>query len=173
MSKLIVLDTDVICAASANGNHVSSSCMTFMRTMLDICHKFVMTPDISEEWDRRQSRFTRQWRSAMTARRKLMYIRDAHNNGLREQVLSNGILNDCNSTVIQKDFHLIESALFADRIVISRDEEARSAFNTVARVVPILREITWVNPTIAVEDPLGWLSNDAPLDIERRLGYMI
>ena len=57
---------------------------------------------------------------------------------------------------ILKDFHLIEAALTTDKIVVSRDDRARSLFN-----VPELNTVVWVNPVTNHPDCLTWLAEGA------------
>ncbi len=75
-SRLFVIDTSVAKAAGETDHPVSKACRDFMRAMLDICHRMVMTSEISAEWNRRQSHYARKWRAAMVARKKcFMQIR--------------------------------------------------------------------------------------------------
>ena len=71
---------------------------------------------------------------------------------------------------MMKDAHLIEAAMESDGTVISRDEEARLAFDEAAAAVGELRGIVWVNPTKGAEEAIKWLARGAKPVKSRRLG---
>ncbi len=70
-----------------------------------------------------------------------------------------------------KDFHLVEAASQADKIVISMDETVRNCFREITHKIRPLAFIAWVNPCIREETPVDWLKNGARLERERLLGY--
>jgi geranylgeranyl pyrophosphate synthase len=72
--------------------------------------------------------------------------------------------------IVAKDVHLIEAAIATDRLVTSRDKEAREAFGNASDNVGELRQIVWVNPTQADEKPIDWLRNGAKTEAHRQLG---
>ena len=69
-----------------------------------------------------------------------------------------------------KDAHLLEAALTTDEIVIALDEIVRDLFTEAATVVGEIRNVVWVNPDRADENPLLWLEGGAKPDKKRRLG---
>jgi hypothetical protein len=68
------------------------------------------------------------------------------------------------------DLHLIEAALASDRIVVSRDEEVRHLFSTQASSIPLLRQVSWVNPDLPDDDTVAWLEAGARHEAARTLG---
>ena len=72
----IVVDASI--ARAAGGKDAvfpqSKHCRDFMRDMMEICHKIVMTDAIFEEWKKHESKFARTWRMGMIARRKLVQL---------------------------------------------------------------------------------------------------
>jgi hypothetical protein len=124
----------------------------------------VLTPPLIEEWRRHQSKFTREWRKSMHARRQIRIL-DAHeNSGLRERSLGPGV-DERLRHIRLKDLPLIEAALRTDNIVVSLDERARDAFQ--------LRElgvVVWVNPVTESLRMESWLEEGAPAVEEWKLG---
>ena len=124
----------------------------------------VLTPPLVEEWRRHQSKFTREWRKSMHAKRKIRWLDAQENAGLRERTLGPGVDEPLRQIRI-KDLPLIEAALRTDNIVVSLDEGAREAFQ--------LRELSviiWVNPVRESLRMEPWLEQGAPMVDEWKLG---
>jgi ABC-type iron transport system FetAB ATPase subunit len=69
-----------------------------------------------------------------------------------------------------KDVHLLEAALATDEIVVALDETVRGLFIEAVISVGEIRNVVWVNPDRADEEPLIWLEGGAKPDKKRRLG---
>ncbi|GAB4196442.1 MAG: hypothetical protein Fur006_43950 [Coleofasciculaceae cyanobacterium] len=148
VSKRLVIDASV--ARSSGGEEAtyptSLHCRDFLKAVLDICHKVVMTPDIKEEWNKHQSEFARKWRSQMVARRKFEFLDIPVNNELWEKIDIIATSNKHRAEMF-KDLRLIEAALATDKTVISLDDNtARKFFGRAAVQVNELKDIVWVNP---------------------------
>jgi hypothetical protein len=176
-SKRLVIDASV--ARSAGGNEATSAgskhCRDFLKSVLEICHRIVMTSEMKREWDKHQSSFARQWRVSMVARKKVDYLDDAKNNTV--STLSNKVdlatVNKSDLKAMLKDFHLIESALASDRTIVSLDEAVRKLFIAASSSVGELKSIVWVNPAKEEEQPIFWLQDGAKAEKERQLGYRL
>ena len=171
-SKRLVIDASV--ARAAGGEDTDSPtakyCRDFLKAVLKICHHVVMSPEISEEWKRHQSRFTRGWRVAMEARKKVYYIEAAFHPGLHEKIERVlPLVKKSEFEAMRKDFLLIEAALVTDKIVVSRDDTVRRLFSLAAPSVGELRSIAWVNPEKEEETLIPWLEKGAKSERERLL----
>ena len=175
VSKRLVIDASV--ARSAGGEEAtyptSVYCRDFLKAVLDICHKVVMTRDIREEWNKHESDFARAWRRRMVAKRKFEFLDIPVNDELWNKI-DRIAGTDKQRTEMFKDLRLIEAAIATDRIVISLDDNtARRFFGRVAVQVDELKEIVWVNPAkIEEEKPIEWLENGAKPEKERMLGNL-
>lgn len=175
VSKRLVIDASV--ARSSGGEEatypVSVHCRDFLKAVLDICHKVVMTPDIREEWNKHQSEFARKWRSQMVARRKFEFLDIPVNDDLWEKI---DILAGSNKQRAEmfKDLRLIEAAIATDKTVVSLDDNtARKFFSRASVQVDELKDIVWVNPTkIEEEKPIEWLTEGAKPESDRLLGTL-
>jgi hypothetical protein len=125
VSKRLVIDASV--ARSAGGEEAtyptSVYCRDFLKAVLDICHKVVMTPDIREEWNKHESDFARAWRRRMVAKRKFEFLDIPVNDELWNKI-DRIAGTDKQRTEMFKDLLLIEAAIATDRIVISLDDIA-------------------------------------------------
>ena len=140
-TRLLVVDASVVRSAGQTERPVSSSCRNCLEAIRCICHRVAVTPAIREEWNRHMSRFSRKWRRSMAARRKplkpvapasLPIDTSAYADPAREQ--------------IEKDMPLLEAALAADRIIVTRDESLKLALKRRPDGMTLFRSIRWINP---------------------------
>ena len=174
ISRRIVVDASV--ARSAGGEDagfpLSMHCRDFLRTMLVVGHSVVLTPAVRDEWNKHESRFARQWRVAMMARKKVL-LRDIGENNALRQAIEKAAKTTRGRDVMLKDTHLIEAAQATDRIVVSLDDTVRALFGGAAKQVRVLKTIAWVNPGDQEDGAIEWLEDGAPTEQRRLLGAWI
>lgn len=122
-----------------------------------------LSPPLIEEWRLHQSKYTKEWRRSMYARKKVTILANGEDPVLRAQLLDLAVEESIRAIRL-KDLPLIEAAFRTDRIVASLDERARTAFRT-----EVLRVIVWVNPVNERDRMTLWLSNGAEPVEEWRL----
>jgi len=97
-------------------------------------------------------------------------IDDPAQGPLREKV-ERAARDDRQREVALKDLHLVEAALATDSVVISTDDEARSAFSAIAsRGVGELRNVAWLNPASEANETSQCLKGADLTLQEKRLG---
>jgi hypothetical protein len=129
-----------------------------------------MTPAISDEWRRHQTSFVRKWRRWMNGPKKLVPPDPGFSSEELFARIERLAVSDQDRESMKKDLCLIEAALAADQIVVSRDEAVRALFAQVSQKVGELRTVVWVNPDKAEEQPITWLESGAPAEASRQLG---
>lgn len=167
-----MIDADV--ASAAGGEDAvhprSVHCRDYLEAVLTNDHRLVITREISDEWGRHQSNFSRSWRRRMYARKSVFALNvDASTSvvtGLK-RVKSTKKQRDA----MLNDMHLIDAALATDRTVSSLDGEARNLYARASHSLAELKRIVWVNPDQPAEDPIGWLQRGAKPERERTLGW--
>lgn len=170
-SKAIVVDASIARSAGLTENPVSMQCRQVLQTMLDYCHRVVLSDDVSQEWRTHASRFTRVWLSSMKAKKKLVLVSQSD-----AYVELCARIEACFDRAKQqenifKDFHLVVAALESDKIVITEDEQLRKLLHAAAAQVEELRSLTFANPTVSEEGIVAWLNRGAPAEKKRCLGY--
>ena len=139
--SLLVVDASVVRLAGETEHPMSSSCRECLESIRLICHHVALTPPVWEEWKRHMSRFSRKWLRSMAARKKhpetVILARvpldmRAYPTPAREQ--------------IEKDLCLLQAALAADRILVTRDDRLKVALEQRPDGVVLLRSIRWINP---------------------------
>lgn len=170
-SRRLVIDASV--ARSSGGEDAtfptSKHCRDFLKAVLSICHRIVLTPEIRAEWHKHQSSFARKWLVSMFARKKVEQAGSVVNQELRDKI-QDAAEGEKSWNAMLKDIHLLEAALATDKTVIALDEAVRDLFTRSSESVGIIRAIVWVNPDITSEEPLKWLELGARTDKERWLG---
>jgi predicted nucleic acid-binding protein len=169
-SKLLVIDASVAGAAGRTDHPVSKACRDFLEGVRKICHRVVMTREISDEWHRHQSNFALSWRSSMFAKNKVARPEVAPNEILRTNIQNSGLSKKACAAAL-KDAHLVEAALESDLRVVSLDETARAVFRKVAPRVGPLRPVLWANPTKEEDHIIEWLEGGAKDEEVRQLGF--
>ena len=161
-SKRLVIDTDVV---QSSGDEDATDpraihCRDFLKEVRSQNHRVVMTRKISDEWKRHRSRFALEWRVSMDARRKIDRVNPPEVEELQAKVTTTTNNTD-EIEVMEKDFHLLQAALATDQTIVSLDETVRGLFARASQRGGEIRNIIWVNPERAEEQPIAWLQNGA------------
>lgn len=170
-SKRIVVDASV--ARSAGRETALSEPSLRCRQVLKVIeksHEIVFSQECLDEWKRHGSNAAKDFIAGMFAKRKVVPPQNlARNDELRSK-LAVTASSDSSRAAIEKDTHLLEAALQADRIVISRDETVRTLFRQCCPAVKEIRNVLWANPEIEAEEVVSWLEGGARMETARRLG---
>jgi hypothetical protein len=172
-SMAIVIDANIAQAAGSKQTGDSKACRDFLDEVRKVCHRMVMTPAITQEWDKHQSSFALRWRTSMQSKKKLVFFKsDPRNEELRILVENSGALqNEGEREHLRKDCHLIEAALVTEFRIASSDMHARGLFSRLCNEFADLRRIIWTNPCIESEPVIMWLRAGAKDDLAQCLGY--
>jgi len=139
--RLLVVDASVVHSAGKTDHPVSSSCRNCLEAILHICHKVAVTPAILEEWNRHMSRFARKWRLSMAARKKPLQSVEPANVPIDLSAYTGS-----KRAQIEKDLCLLEAALGADKIILTRDDSLKKALEQGSDGKALLKSIKWINP---------------------------
>ena len=168
-SKTLVIDASVVGAATDKDLPTPKQCRDFLIAVYEICHHAVATTEIFDEWNRHQTPFSRNWRVHMTGKKKVSVV-EPPDISARAAKAVQGTNRDEDRDALMKDVPLVRAALASDKIVVSRDNEARRLFAEASRSVGEFRDIVWVNPED--EGSISWLRNGAPPEKTRTLGFL-
>jgi hypothetical protein len=172
LGKRIVVDASVAQSAGweTSTQGPSIRCRQSLEAILTFDHEVVFSQECLDEWKRHRSNYSKKWLYSMFSRKKVMPPEDlTHNEKLRAS-LSQAAISDSSRAAIEKDAHLLEAALQADRIVISRDETVRALFRQCCPAVAEIRTVLWANPEVEAEKVIPWLEGGARMEPSRRLG---
>jgi hypothetical protein len=170
VSKLLIVDASIMRAAGGEAamDPVGTHARDALKTILRICHRVCLTPDISEEWKGHQSRFARGWLTQMYARRKVVACEPPSCQHLVEDIRSFHLITVADIAAVEKDIHLIAAALTTPHYaILSRDNRVAAAIRKVCAdtktvTSKAIATMLWINP-IADHDSLqAWLSETGP-----------
>jgi rRNA-processing protein FCF1 len=120
---------------------MSASCRRCRDAILDICHKVAVSPAMLEEWKRHMSRFARKWLRSMAAHRKPPQSVEPTDVPINLSDYTNSA-----RAQIEKDLCLLEAALGAEKIIVTRDDSLKKALAQRPDGKALLKSIKWVNP---------------------------
>ena len=143
VSRLLVVDASVIGSAGVSEHPMSSSCRNWLQEILRICHRVAVTPAIRDEWKRHMTDFSHKWLCSMHARRKIQQFAHVE---VESVPIDMAAYSNAAYEEIKKDLCLLEAALAADRIIVTRDEALKAALNEEPDGRALLRTVTWFNP---------------------------
>lgn len=168
-SKSLVIDASVAHASGGKSAIHPDATHTrdFLQAVLKVCHKAVMSPAIRDEWNAHQSGFARSWRKTMVAKGKLL-LSDIDERPDIRQKIKQASVTDNQKVAMQKDCHLLESAIATDHRIVSLDNNARDLFKSELNVQDV-NSVMWVNPVVDPEQLLVWLEEGAPDHEEYKL----
>lgn len=126
-----------------------------------------MSLEMFAEWNEYLSWGAGDWLTSMFARKKVKRIELADDMSLERRIAS-AVSSSKRLHEIFKDLHLVRAGLTTDRIVASRDDNAKRAFSDLCASIHELRELLWVNPATdaGISD---WLESGAEFDASRTL----
>lgn len=122
---------------------VAAACRRFLLETLDSDAKVVVTPELDAELAQHQSRFARTWRVSMEARRRVLRHSLSQASPLRTKVEALPKVDPCRAE-LQKDMHLIESALAMGASIATLDRRLVDCVTTKAAALRQLRSVRWV-----------------------------
>ncbi len=105
----------------------------------------------------------------MNSRHKVILAESIQDDGFRLRLLRLASSESVRSEM-EKDAHLIETAIQHDRIVLSRDEAMRQILREIAAEIREVAQILWANPEREDDGVLVWLEGGARVEAARRLG---
>lgn len=145
-SKLVVIDADVAksCSPPHSVHPSGTKNRIFLQNLMKICHRIVVTEELSEEYKKHASSFFRKWRVQMYARKKVKRVKST--SSLSARIAGLPDIEERAMKAMLKDVHLIDAALCGDGVVISMDETAKGYFASVVENNFELKRVRWLNP---------------------------
>ena len=176
-SKLLVVDASVMAAAGGEAatDPTPAHARDALKAILTICHKVCLSPELSDEWKRHQSRFARRWLTQMYAARKVIVREPPACHEILADIRAFHAITQAEFAAVEKDIHLIAAALVSDRAVLSWDHRVAIAIRKVCVdqttvTSKSVSHVLWIDP-IADRDALyAWLSENGPARASWQLG---
>ncbi|MEL7383555.1 MAG: hypothetical protein AAGJ88_08175 [Pseudomonadota bacterium] len=140
----IVVDADIARSSGLSEHPVSSGSRKLLECITKHGHYATMCPSLLNEWKAHRSLFARKWLASMIARRKVNFLKADIPTSARN-FLTASIEDSTLKEVALKDAHLVDAALYTNKLIASNDDRARNAFCTFSQNTGIWSEVAWVN----------------------------
>lgn len=168
----IVIDTNVACARAGTEAEEARRKWSFLMGVDQHGHDVAADERLVDEWYRDASRDARVWLVRMRQSGRLRPVKPLKlreiDRAVKRLAKDLGAQAAGVPAIIEKDRHLAEIALAADRRVASCEKDCWRWFGQLSRYWPRLTQIAWVNPL--VDDTLdAWLATGCPLEPHRML----
>ena len=171
-SRAHVVDTSVL-EEFCKGSESGELCRDALDTLLQICHRIVLTDDMGTEFLGReqggQLADAVLWLEVMQSKSKVYWEPNARRPDIRSRV-RRIVTKTRDREEMFKDMRLVEAALVGDGIILSCDDEARRLFAKHANPIADVTCLHWANPAKANEATVRWLQTGSPDDPQRTLG---
>lgn len=131
-------------------------------------HVAVFNRQLQEEWRKHASPYGLSWLQNMTQKsRTVVEEGDRFSELLRPACLCQVV--DAHRKALEKDFHLVQSALAAGQLILSNEARFPSFLATACRTVPALLKLYFGGPVIEGEACRLWIKAGAEKEYERRV----
>jgi hypothetical protein len=169
-ARHLVVDADVLQSASEkSGDAKAVACRKALEAIRQVRHFVVQTPRLEEEWDNHASEYSLDWLVQMESRRRVVHAAQEPETGL-QGALQKLVVTPEVLAIMVKDCHLLEAALAADRVVISKDEKAYAHFYRASDSIRQIRPVMWASPMRVADECATWLLAGAKPETKRQIG---
>ena len=159
-ARSLVVDTNVARSASASQHPTSDACRSVLETMVANQHKVVLTATQYREWQKHQSKFTKNWLARMASKKLWHVLNPEPDSGLTDRIHA----LDCTVRLrkeMLKDVHLLENALATDDVVLSMETNVLKLFTDYSQPLQLPRPVAWVNPADNASACIAWMEAGA------------
>jgi len=145
VSRNLVVDASVMCSSGISEHPISKASREALDAILRICHHVVITGDIRDEWKRHTSGYSQTWHVAMESKNKVHTLDAVDTVELLEAMVASS-MNSSDYKRVEKDAHIINAALSADKVIVTHDDELKRTLEKYGPLASISARINWVNP---------------------------
>lgn len=138
----IVVDADIARSSGKTEHPISSGSRALLEGVSSNGHKLTMCPSMMTEWKKHKSLFAKKWLSSMIAKKKVVFVNPVPQ---VHDVINMGFIEETKVKIAEKDAHLVDAAIFSDRVIASNDDRARSVFCELSNNCGDLKTIKWFN----------------------------
>jgi len=168
----VVIDTSVMRTAGEEDASGCEECRKCLDALLHLRHCYVLTDSLADEYITHSGRFGLVWQVKMADNGLEVHVKHSTNADIRKRI-QRAQLSPARKKALLKDVRLIEAALQADKIIVSRDEEARNLYAKMAAECKEIGEIMWINPDRPEDEAASVLQCIEPYDEKRTLKHHV
>ena len=165
MSIAIVIDTDIVRAASNSSADHAKLCASILEAIRDNNElTLALSKELKTEWLKQRengrpyiSYFAYVWWADMQSQGRVEIYPIDYKKG---EAILDSFSDDTIRKRVEKDLHIVLTALSANKRLISNNTQERKHFQSACPQVPCLADILWPDPVN--EEVVDWLNRNAP-----------
>ena len=138
----LIVDADIARSSGMTEHPVSRNSRESLEFIINNDLKLAMCPELFNEWKKHKSIFAKKWLVSMYAKKKVVRINPISE---AQTKVDNAIITPKEKSIASKDAHLIDAALFTDKVILSNDDNARTVFCKISGTYKELQSIRWFN----------------------------
>jgi hypothetical protein len=171
--KQLVLDASVAFGSSDRmfnpvGDVAGDQNRKCLEAVRDEEHVAVFNRQLQQEWRTHMSPFARQWLQFMTRKgRTLIEEGDSYSRLKEPACLCQGAAEQ--RTALEKDFHLIQSALATGQLILSNETKFPRYVANACQMVPDFLQLYYGGPVVEGEVCRLWIKGGAEKEGQRRI----
>lgn len=167
----IVVDADIMRAASVSEKPTASQARKILETIHQSGHSIVMAKPLIDEYKKHQSQFSTRWKSQMISDKQVIFEKNYQEDSDLRKLLIQQLPaeNHAVETALLKDAHLLEIALTHGKRIISKDKKAKKNFQFSCAVKGEHRTLLWADATERPEEVINWIADGCADKNEWRL----
>jgi hypothetical protein len=165
--KRLVIDANIASSAGTSPATVSLYSRRCLETIRIDEHIAVFSSALRLEWRNHASLLAKQWQVAMQQRGRIEDAEGAEFANLTESACA-CLSGKSKAEALRKDFHLVQSALATDQILLTNETRLPNHLRSSCASVPELLRIFIANPAVEQEECIEWIKAGAKKEPKRR-----
>lgn len=164
----LVIDANIAQSAGISQVPDSRYSRECLNAVLEHRHIAVFSSPLRAEWRVHKSLHARRWWRSMMARKRIEYAEGSEYAQHLDPAC--GCLERKSwKDDLRKDFHLVQSALASDHIILSNERNLPGFVAIACRKVRVLSTLYYANPAVEREPCIGWIKAGAEKEAGRRI----
>lgn len=161
--RKIVVDASIARAAGDVNQHpTSAKCRETLLALND--SSAVFCPNLKNEWTKHESAFARAWKVKMIQEGRALFFEDDTVLPSFREFIENSDGDEFAKKAMDKDAHLLSSAILHDKVVLALDERVRKLFSRHCILFRGVKKVLWSNPVKTEDNTVMWLKAGAKRD---------
>jgi hypothetical protein len=170
--KRLVIDANIARSAGTTEVPSSSYSRICLNAVLDADYIAVFNKALRQEWRKHASLHATRWRVSMVARRRIEDKEGAEFAHHLDRVCA-CLERTSSKDALRKDFHLIQSALATEQLILSNEKEFPRFVASACNAVKVLLQLHYANPAVEGDACILWIKAGAEKVADRRIDVWV
>ncbi len=146
----VVIDASIARSCGETEDPVSRLSRKLLEEIYNRKSKLILHKDLKREYENHASNFFIKWQSSMIAKKQFSVCQECELEELRDVIQA--IDSPKTKRELIKDVHLVEIAIENDKIIFSRDDNAKNYFFGISNEYTPIKTLMWNNPVTDINE---------------------